>query len=84
MKAMSDMEICSANVNSAKAKLEKHKILAPFGGRIGVKDVSEGQFIQTGEHLIKLVDYHPMKVDFNVAEVDIDKVCLSTPSGILV
>ena len=84
MKAMSDMEICSANVNSAKAKLEKHKILAPFGGRIGVKDVSEGQFIQTGEHLVKLVDYHPMKVDFNVAEVDIDKVYVSQEISVFV
>jgi len=29
-KALSEMEICAASVNSAKAKLAKHKIFAPF------------------------------------------------------
>ncbi|MBE6447476.1 MAG: efflux RND transporter periplasmic adaptor subunit [Alphaproteobacteria bacterium] len=83
-KALSEMEICAASVNSAKAKLAKHKIFAPFGGRIGVRDVSEGQFIQMGEHLVRLVDYHPMKIDFNIAEVDIDKVYVSQEISVFV
>ncbi len=75
--AYSDMQTTSAQLNSAKVKLEKHKILAPFGGMIGIKHVSVGQFIQSGMDLVKLVDNHPLKVDFTVAEVDIDKIYVS-------
>jgi len=75
--AFSDMQTASAQLNSAKVKLEKHKILAPFGGMIGIKHISVGQFIQSGMDLVKLVDNHPLKVDFSVAEVDIDKIYVS-------
>lgn len=75
--SLADMRITSANLNSAKTKLEKHKIFAPFGGMIGIKNISVGQFIQGGTELVKLVDNHPMKVDFTVAETDIDKVYVS-------
>ncbi len=75
--AYSDMQMTSARLNSAKAKLEKYKILAPFGGMIGIKHISVGQFIQSGMDLVKLVDNHPLKVDFSVAEVDIDKIYVS-------
>ena len=54
--AYSDMQTTSAQLNSAKVKLEKHKILAPFGGMIGIKHLSVGQFVQSGMDLVKLVD----------------------------
>ncbi len=75
--AYSDMQVASAKLNSAKVNLEKHKILAPFGGMIGIKHISAGQFIQSGTDLVKLVDNHPLKVDFSVAEVDVDKIYVS-------
>ncbi len=83
-RALAEMEVSSANLNSAKTKLEKHKIFAPFSGRIGIKDLSEGQFIQAGGDLIKLVDYYPMKVDFSVAEADVDKIYVSQEISIFI
>ena len=82
--AYSDMQTISAQLNSAKVKLEKHKILAPFGGMIGIKHISVGQFIQSGMDLVKLVDNHPLKVDFTVAEVDIDKIYVSQEINVYV
>ena len=75
--ALAEMDISSANLNSARAELEKHKIMAPFGGIIGIKNISEGQFIQGGVELVKLVDSYPLKIDFTVAETDIDKIYVS-------
>lgn len=75
--AYTEMLTTSAQLNSAKVKLEKYKILAPFGGMIGIGHISVGQFIQSGMDLVKLVDNHPLKVDFTVAEVDIDKIYVS-------
>lgn len=82
--AYSDMQSASAQLNSAKVRLEKHKISAPFGGMIGIKHISVGQFIQSGMELVKLVDNHPLKVDFTVAEIDIDKIYVSQEVSIYV
>ncbi len=82
--AFSDMQMASAQLNSAKVRLEKYKILAPFGGMIGIKHISIGQFIQSGMDLVKLVDNHPLKVDFSVAEVDIDKIYVGQEMKIFV
>ncbi len=69
-----EMDMCEARVKSCKATLEKHKIHAPFGGIVGLKEISKGQFVSAGSELLKLVDCHPLKVDFKVAEVDIGNV----------
>lgn len=82
--AFSNMQMASAKLNSAKVNLEKHRILAPFGGMIGIKNISIGQYIQSGMDLVKLVDNHPLKVDFSVAEVDIDKIYVSQEVDIYV
>lgn len=75
--AFAEMQMSSAKLNSAKIQLEKCKILAPFGGMVGIKNISKGQFVQAGTELVKLVDCHPLKVDFTVAEVDIEHVFVS-------
>ncbi|MDR0968722.1 MAG: efflux RND transporter periplasmic adaptor subunit [Holosporaceae bacterium] len=73
-KAKAEMDKAAADVNYRKTMLEKHKIYAPFGGIIGLKEISEGQFVQQGGDLIKIVNCHPLKVDFKVAEVDVGKI----------
>ncbi|MDR1375466.1 MAG: efflux RND transporter periplasmic adaptor subunit [Holosporaceae bacterium] len=79
-----EMDMAAARVNSYKTALEKHKILAPFGGLIGLREISRGQFVTPGTELIKLVDCHPLKVDFKVAEVDIGNIYVDQKIKILV
>ncbi|MDR1560885.1 MAG: efflux RND transporter periplasmic adaptor subunit [Holosporaceae bacterium] len=79
-----EMETCAAKVNSYKTNLEKHKILAPFGGIVGLREISRGQFVTPGTELVKIVDCHPLKVDFKVAEVDIGNVYVNQEIKILV
>ena len=55
-----------AQVAEAKARLEKHTILAPFDGSIGLIDVSPGAFVERGKKLVTIVDMTPMKIDFKV------------------
>ena len=73
-KRKAEMDMYAAKVASAKNYLEKHKIFAPFKGIVGLKEISIGQYVAPGNELAKLVDYHPLKVDFKVAEVDIGSV----------
>ncbi len=79
-----EMDMCEARVKSCQATLEKHKIHAPFGGIVGLKEISKGQFVSAGSELLKLVDCHPLKVDFKVAEVDIGHIYVDQEIKILV
>lgn len=48
--------------------LEKTKIFAPFRGLLGLRNFSQGAYIQAGQDLITLVDKSSVKLDFRVAE----------------
>lgn len=71
-----DMDSKAAKVAVCKVNLEKCKILAPFGGTVGLKQISKGQFVTPGTELVKLVDTYPLKVDFKVAEADIGNISI--------
>lgn len=83
-KLKAEMDVCAAKVESCKNILEKHKITAPFGGIIGLKEISEGQFVAPGNELVKLVDCNPLKVDFKVIEADIKHVYVGQEIKVLV
>ena len=69
-----EMDTAEARVNSYRTLLAKHKIYAPFGGIIGLREISRGQIVATGNDLVKIVDCHPVKVDFKVTEIDVEKI----------
>ena len=83
-KKKAEMDMYAAKVASAKNYLEKHKILAPFKGVIGLKDVSVGHYVAPGHELVKLVDCHPLKVDFKIAEIEVGSVYIGQEVKILV
>lgn len=69
-----ELDMCEARVNLYKSVLEKHTIKAPFGGVIGLKQISCGEFVTPGKELVKIVDCHPLKVDFKIPEINIEHV----------
>lgn len=71
-----DMDSKAARLAVCKVNLEKCKISAPFGGIVGLKQISKGQFVTPGTELVKLVDTYPLKVDFKVAEADIGNISI--------
>lgn len=83
-KKKAEVDMCEAKVLSSKNTLEKHRILAPFGGIVGLREISKGQYVAPGNELVKLVDCHPLKVDFKVTETDIGKIYVGQEAKILV
>lgn len=67
-------KIDEAKVASAQAALDKTQLVAPFDGVIGLRNVSVGDVVSVGQSLMSVVALDPMKVDFNVSEVDLDKL----------
>lgn len=50
------------------ANLEKTVLKAPFSGKIGLKNVSQGAYVTPTTSLATLVQTNPVKVDFTVPE----------------
>ncbi|QSX79429.1 efflux RND transporter periplasmic adaptor subunit [Agrilutibacter solisilvae] len=57
-----------ARVASARTALAKMTMRAPFSGRIGLRQVSVGDFVTVGQDLVTLVRLDPIEVDFSVPE----------------
>jgi len=56
-----DKELIEANV-------EKTVLKAPFAGKIGLKNVSQGAYVTPSTSLATLVQTNPVKVDFSIPE----------------
>tara|TARA_A100000171_G_C2132071_1_gene147424 strand:- start:1144 stop:2490 length:1347 start_codon:yes stop_codon:yes gene_type:complete len=65
-KALADLNVAEALLESAKSKLDRTIIKAPFDGIVGLHSLSLGAPVDQNKELITLVDINPMKVDFKV------------------
>ena len=73
-KARADLGVSQARAASASAQLAKASIRAPFGGVVGLREVSVGAVVGPGEALVNLVRLDPMEVDFSVPEGDLPRI----------
>ncbi|MGA2821896.1 MAG: efflux RND transporter periplasmic adaptor subunit [Bacteroidales bacterium] len=57
-----------AEIEILKVDLAKTEIRAPFAGKIGLRNVSEGTLVNPGLVLANLVDISRVKIDFSIPE----------------
>ncbi|MES2922260.1 MAG: efflux RND transporter periplasmic adaptor subunit [Verrucomicrobiota bacterium] len=62
------LNILQAQRNTQSVQISKTEIRAPFAGRVGVRQVSEGAFVSPTTPLITLQDVSRIKVDFPLPE----------------
>ena len=67
--AENNLKVAEASIQVAQARLAKMQIRAPFGGIIGLRSVSLGDYVKEGADLVNLESIDPLKVDFRVPEV---------------
>ena len=58
-----------AQVELARAQLDKRILVAPFAGTTGLRKVSPGEFVTAGTAIVNLEQLDPLKVDFMVPEI---------------
>jgi membrane fusion protein (multidrug efflux system) len=66
--ARSSLDVSTAALELAKVKLQKTRLVAPFDGIAGLRQVSVGDYVTIGQDLFNLEDIDPIKVDFRIAE----------------
>lgn len=72
--ARSQYETASAALQLADVRLQKTKIVAPFDGIVGLRDVSVGDYVNAGQDLTTLIDNAPLKVDFQIPEIYLARI----------
>jgi membrane fusion protein (multidrug efflux system) len=67
--ALAKLRIDQAGVDLAQQRLAKMKLSAPFKGVIGLRQVSDGEYITPGQGLVSLVSMDPIRLEFRVPEI---------------
>lgn len=66
--ALAQFRQAEADVAALRASLDKKTIRAPFAGRVGIRRVNLGQYVQRGTPLLPLQRLDQMYVDFNIPQ----------------
>jgi membrane fusion protein (multidrug efflux system) len=66
--AVAQRDSDAAQVERIRAQIAEKSILAPFGGRLGIRLVDIGQYVSPGQNLVELVQLDPIYVDFPLPE----------------
>ncbi|MBP9899903.1 MAG: efflux RND transporter periplasmic adaptor subunit [Verrucomicrobia bacterium] len=63
-----------ANAETIHATIEKKTIRAPFAGRLGIRQVNLGQYIDTGKPIVSLQSLAPVYADFSLPQQELAKL----------
>ena len=61
-------------VDIVRAVIAKKTIRAPFAGRLGIRSVNLGQFVNPGDAIVSLHSLDPVYVDFSVPEQQLTQI----------
>ena len=84
--ASASLKVAEANLDLARARWTKTRIVAPFDGIIGARRVSVGTFIRSGQAIADLANIDEIRVTFSAPERFLSKlnqgatVRVSTPA----
>lgn len=63
------LKAAEARLLAAEARLRDRRIVAPFSGVVGVRQISPGALVEPGTTITTLDDIDPIKLDFTVPEI---------------
>ena len=62
------LEVAEAQVALAKAQLQRMRIVAPFDGVAGIRNINLGDYVKDGADLVSIEDLSQVLVDFRLPE----------------
>jgi membrane fusion protein (multidrug efflux system) len=69
----------AAQVENIRALIAKKSIRAPFEGRLGIRLVDLGQFLNAGEEIVPLQSLHPIFVNFLLPQQEVERLKRGLP-----
>lgn len=77
--AQSAARSAEAGLARAKAALQTRRLVAPFGGTVGLARVDTGAYIAPGAVVVTLQDLDRMRVDFTLPEQELPHLSIGQP-----
>jgi len=72
--AEATLKQAQASADAIKATIEKKTIRAPFAGRLGIRQINLGQYLETGKPIVSLQSLAPVHVDFSLPQQDLARL----------
>ena len=73
------LQVAEAQLSLSCARLDRMRIVAPFSGVVGIRNINLGDYVKDGADLINLEDIGSLYVDFRLPERYQGKVTLQQP-----
>ncbi len=77
--AAAELEAARAQVAVAEARLDERVVRAPFAGRLGLREISPGAWVEPGSAITTLDDITTVYVDFRVPERHLPVLAVEQP-----
>jgi membrane fusion protein (multidrug efflux system) len=74
----SQLKTVSADAQALAAQIEKKTIRAPFGGKLGIRSVNLGQYLNPGTPITVLESTDAVYIDFTVPQQQVARVSVGT------
>jgi membrane fusion protein (multidrug efflux system) len=68
-----------ANADNIRATIAKKTIRAPFAGRLGIRQVNLGQYLDTGKPIVSLQSLSPVYANFSLPQQELGKLSTGLP-----
>ena len=82
--AISELGVNKASRVLARTRLQKMAIHAPFAGTVGLRSISEGDYLSRGQDIVTLINSNPIKLEFRIPEVYLSEVAIGQSVDVLV
>ncbi|MBZ0093234.1 MAG: efflux RND transporter periplasmic adaptor subunit [Sulfuricellaceae bacterium] len=69
-----NLKSIQAQVAEQQALVAKKSIRAPFAGRIGIRQVDQGQYVNAGDKIATLQELDPIFVDFYIPQQELSRI----------
>ena len=77
--AIADLDRANAEVENIKAIIDRKTIMAPFAGRVGIRQINLGQFVAQGAPVVALQSYEKVYVNFSLPQQALSRVEVGYP-----
>jgi membrane fusion protein (multidrug efflux system) len=77
--ALTFRDVAQTSLDSAKLQLSKSRLVAPWTGRVAVRSVELGDYVQPGQPVVELIEVEHLEVRAPVAATDVPFVAVGSP-----
>jgi membrane fusion protein (multidrug efflux system) len=74
--ANAELQVLRASLALSQARLDKTRILSPYEGVLGLRQVSPGAYLSEGQDIVNLEVLDPLKVDFRIPQKAVSQIRL--------